>query len=101
MTTEATKSLSDLRTEDDGLYIWQPGNGTRYCLALTKIGSGTLITWLKYDDVGGPSFLILDIFEANMSIEYFMQKMAMKNEVDARAILDFLVRVEAIKEYYG
>lgn len=81
------------------MYEWMPGNGKRYLLAMTQTGNGDLVTWLRYSNVGGPSFLIFDDAREGMSVAYFMEKMNLTLTTDATAILNFLVKIEAIKSY--
>jgi len=83
-----------------GLFDWQPGNGARYYIALTNTGSGKLLTWLKKQDVGGVSFLFIDVTTESLGVGYFMEKMSMDNEHDAKALLDFAIRMGITKRYY-
>ena len=74
-------------------------SGTRYLLALARTGRGTIVSWLRYGDVGGSSFLIFEGAKSGMSIGYFMEKMSLKLEGDAVAILDFLVEMGEVESY--
>ncbi len=99
MTDEAKKVEPKLTTDDIGCYDWQPGNGARYYMALTESGRGQVITWLKYGDIAGPSFLIIPEAEKSIGAGYFIDKMGI-GEDDGLAILDFLVHMGSIEEYY-
>lgn len=82
----------------EGLYEWEPGNGTLYRIALTDTGDGKLFTWLRNAGVGGPSFLMRNMFDKSMSVDYFMEKSQVTREDDARACLRFLQSVGVINE---
>ena len=99
MTDEAKKVEPQLSSASRGCYDWQPGNGKRYCLTLTTVGRGSVVSWLKHADISGPSFLINSEMESSVGAFYFGDKMGV-SEGDAIAILDFLVYMDAIEEYY-
>ncbi|GAF70723.1 unnamed protein product [marine sediment metagenome] len=57
--------MERIKQEAEHIYIWQPGNGTRYrlCMRRMKLESGLepkrwMVTWLRYGDVAGPSLII-------------------------------------------
>ena len=99
MTDEAKKVEPKLKVDDVGCYDWEPGNGARYYMTLTESGRGQVITWLKYGDIAGPSFLIIPEAEKSIGAGYFIDKMRI-SEGDGLAILDFLVHIGAIGRYY-
>jgi len=76
-------------TQEEGVYDFQPGNGTRYCLVYTDLGEGdTMITWLLRGDVGGKSFRFRRHM-ARVSAGYFGNKIDHGREADLAAILAF------------
>ena len=85
-----------------GLFDWQPGNGCRYYLAVTETGGGKLVTWLRHQDIGGVSFLVIDVCEEAIGVGYFMEKMRIesRHDGDAKAILDFMIHKGITKRYY-
>ena len=103
MTEETTETMTGerplLRELGGNLYDWQPGNMTRYYIAFTQTKKGPLLTWLD-KDTGGTSFLFIDVAQEQVGIGYFMEKMRLKYEGDAKALLDFAIRMGAVKRYY-
>ena len=69
-------------------YAWSPGNGTRYDLVHTPVGSRTMITWLKRGGSGGTSLMFSDF----LHYTYLEEKMEV-NTADAVGILMFLERM--------
>lgn len=101
--SQATKKKEPyLKEGPDGLFNWQPGNGSRYYIAVTKTGSGKLVTWLRHQDIGGVSFLVVDDAEEAIGVGYFMEKMRIeeRHTDDAKAVLDFMVHMGITKRYY-
>ena len=79
-------------------YEYEPGNGTRYCIAYGPLDEGErpeparhghLLVWLRRNDVGGMAFRVMSYFRV-IDQEYFMEKMGMDNTADAAALLGFL-----------
>ena len=68
---------------------YEPGNGTRYCLAYGDIGNDSILVWLRRGDVGGVAFRVMSHF-GEVSQSYFMEKTGITNEADAAALLGFL-----------
>ena len=103
MTAESQeKRQPRLEEKEEGLYDWQPGNGCRYYIAVTQTGRGKLVTWLRHQDIGGPSFLVIDVAEEAIGAGYFMEKMRIeeRHTDDATAVLDFMVHMGITKRYY-
>lgn len=100
MSETSQKTKSQIKKLHENIYDWQPGNGTRYCVALTDTGNGKLLTWLDRDDVGGTSFLFIDVAQVSVSVGYFMEKIRLRNEADACALLDFAVYMGVVKEFH-
>ena len=80
------------------IYDWEI-RASRYRILLSTFQCKTLVTWLHKDMIGGSSFLIQT---PEVGIGYFMEKMSMSDarEKDAISILDFLVHMKIIEEYY-
>ena len=71
-------------------YEYQPGNGSRYCLAYGPLNEGEhLLVWLRHNDVGGTAFRVMEHF-CVIDQDYFMEKMGTDNTADAAALLGFL-----------
>ena len=78
-------------------YGYEPGNGSRYCLAYGPLNEGEhLLVWLRRNDVGGMAFRVMSHFSV-IDQDYFMEKMGMDNveydisdTADAAALLGFL-----------
>lgn len=100
MSAQAEERRPRLKAGPENLFDWQPGNGGRYYIAVTDTGGGKLLTWLKRQDVGGVSFLFIDVTTECIGAGYFMEKMGMDNEYDAKAILDFAIEMGLTKRYY-
>lgn len=103
MTEEAQENRQPRLVEkEQGIYDWQPGNGCRYYMAVTETGRGKLVTWLRHQDIGGCSFLVIDVAEEAIGAGYFMEKMRIesRHEGDAIAVLDFMVYMGITKRYY-
>ena len=65
---------------------WQPGNGTRYCLAYGEVNGHWFVSWLKHSDVAGPSFKWQG---SGVALDYMADKMDI-NIADAQGIATFL-----------
>ena len=73
-------------------YEYEPGNGSRYCLAYGPLNEGDhLLVWLNQNDVGGVAFRVMSHF-CTIDQYYFMEKMGMGHGdmADAAALLGFL-----------
>lgn len=95
-----TEKRARLIEKESGLFDWQPGNGTRYYIALTETGRGPLLTWLDRSDIAGTSFLFIDEAREQVGAGYFKNKMRLRHEHDAIALLDFAVDMGLTKGYY-
>jgi len=86
--------MKRINQETENLFVFCPGNGTRYKLFAAKIqpdhrgAYDLIVAWLKRDDMGGPSTLMST--QNGMYYAYFMEKMGMKNVPDAIAIMCFM-----------
>ncbi len=60
------------------------------------------MTWLRNGNIGGTSFLVIDIAKEAIGTVYFMEKMEIsdRHADDATAILDFMVHMGITKSYY-
>ncbi len=80
--------------ESEHMFVFQPGNGTRYKIFASKVDPderkvfNLIVAWLKYGDMGGPSCLLR--INGEIHVNYFMEKMDLKNTPDAVAILCFM-----------
>ena len=88
------KDYPRIDQESEHLFVFQPGNTTRYKLFAAKVDPderqvyNLIVAWLKYGDMGGPSCLLR--LNGEIHVNYFMEKMSMKNTPDAVAILCFM-----------
>jgi hypothetical protein len=94
-----------LQKLSEDVYVFQPGNVTRYCIyaRLADGGQRVAFMWLARGDVGGHGMMVH--VEHDIDLSYFMEKAAIKNEPDAVAILCFLretfgVKPAGIPEWY-
>lgn len=78
----------------DEFYEYEPGNGTRYFILVTRIkpaghiDSTLAFMWLKHGDRGGMG-MVIDPDEM-IDLEYFLEKTGITNQHDAVALLCFL-----------
>jgi hypothetical protein len=80
---------------------WCPGNATRYRCVLVRVEEpngtqGVLLTWLKYNDTGGPSFLARE--GQCPDVCYFAEKTGL-NEADSAALLALLKHEAGVSVY--
>ena len=77
------------------VYDWQPGNGTNYRIAATRIqdttfkrGDRWLLCWMKHGGSGG----VCMMFEpaSYLSYNYMAEKMRLDSMADAAALLAFV-----------
>jgi len=82
--------MERLQKLSEDVYVFQPGNVTRYCIyaRLTNDGQQVAFMWLVRGDVGGHGMLVH--LEYDIDLRYFMEKTGIKNQPDAVALLCFL-----------
>lgn len=88
--------------ESKHMFVFQPGNGTRYKIFASKIdpdtrGYNLIVAWLSRDDMGGPA--MLTFIGGSLDYGYFREKTKIKNEPDAVAILCFMREQFGVKVY--
>lgn len=86
--------MKRIKQKSENLFEFCPGNGTRYKLyaacvdPILRGDCDLIVAWLRYNDIGGPSCTMAR--DGHMDLEYFMEKMNLRNVPDAVAILCFM-----------